>query len=236
MNGSGFHLGSIRGTSIRVEISFVILLAFFVLFSLQSGTPVPVALLWIPVVVVSVLLHELGHAAVIGALGFGSSEISLAGMGGFTQNRRSSRPWQEILISLAGPITSFVLAGICLLLETSTGIAASDPMLKELFPLLRRANISWGILNLVPIHPLDGGQALRNLARLVFSERRSLLVSVWLSMLLGVPLVLGSLYMGLIFLAVIAGFLTARNYQEWKIIRSQLPGDSTPPPETPSDL
>ena len=233
MNGSGFQFGSIRGTTIRVETSFLILIAFFVLFSMQSGTPIEHALLWIPVVFLSVLLHELGHASILGLLRFGPSEIALAGMGGFTQNRRRSKPWQEVLVSLAGPITSFLLAALAWWVLSAFPLATRDPMLRAFMPLMVRANISWGILNLLSVHPLDGGQALRNFARIVVSERTALLFSVWLSMLIGVPLVLWSLYQGQLFLAVIAGFLTVQNYQEWKIVRSSFPHDSVPPGPSP---
>ena len=48
-------------------------------------------------------MHELAHAGTIGAFGFGPSRIILAGLGGVTFNERRAKPWQDLLISLAGP-------------------------------------------------------------------------------------------------------------------------------------
>ncbi|MEO8215532.1 MAG: M50 family metallopeptidase [Acidobacteriota bacterium] len=217
---SGIHLGSIAGTSIQVEVSFIILIGLFVLMDLQSHVPVERALLWIPVLFLSILLHELGHAAIIGIFGFGSSRISLAGFGGFTLNVRKARPWQEILISLAGPISSALIALGATLVMATVPIASSDPMLRQFFPLLQWANIAWAIFNLVPIHPLDGGQALRNLARIFTKERTAITLSVWISMILGGLLVVFGLFRRDYFLLIIAGLLTMQNYQEWTVIRS----------------
>src|SRR5436305_7208842 len=110
------HLGTIFGTTIALDFSFLILIAFFVLSS-ADAYGMPGALLWVPVILVSILFHEFAHAAMIGILGHGSSEIVLEGIGGVTINQRQSRPWQDMLISAAGPAASFLLAWLVFLLE-----------------------------------------------------------------------------------------------------------------------
>ena len=216
----GIHLGSVAGTSIQVEVSFLILMGLFVLMDLQSHVPLERALLWIPVLFVSILLHELGHAAIIGLLGFGASRISLAGFGGFTLNARHARPWQDILISLAGPVTSALIALAASIVLATVPLASHDPMLRQFFPLLQWANIAWAIFNLVPIHPLDGGQALRNLARMFTGERRAVTLSVWISMILGAVAVVIGVFTRDYFLVIIAALLTMQNYQEWHVVKS----------------
>ena len=67
----GLRLGSVAGTSLFVQPSFLILAAFFVLLELQVRAPIEQALLWIPTLFFSVLIHELAHALTIAALGFG---------------------------------------------------------------------------------------------------------------------------------------------------------------------
>ncbi|MBI5544732.1 MAG: M50 family metallopeptidase, partial [Deltaproteobacteria bacterium] len=72
-------------------------------FGLSARLGFEAILLWVGVVLVSVLVHELGHALV--ALVFGvRSHISLHTFGGLTfPARRMSRP-REIAMSLAGPL------------------------------------------------------------------------------------------------------------------------------------
>lgn len=228
MEPSGIRLGSLRGTTIHVEISFLILIALFVILNLESGAPMERALLWAPILFFSVLLHEIGHAATIGALGFGPSQISLAGLGGLTTNARRSQPWQDILISVAGPLTSFLIAVLSLVLIRVVPYFRTDPMFSVLLPTLVWANTVWGIFNLLPIHPLDGGQALRNLARMVTRERTALMISVWISMIVGGALAVWGLLRGQFFIAILAAVLTVQNFRQWQIVRTI---DPNPPAE-----
>ncbi len=220
MEPSGIRLGSMRGTTIHVEISFFILIALFVILDLERRVPIERALLWAPVIFFSVLLHEIGHAATIGALGFGPSQISLAGLGGLTRNARRSRPWQDILISVAGPMSSFAIAGVAYFFRQSVPFLQSDPMFAALLPMLILANVIWGFFNLLPIFPLDGGQALRNFARIITRERTALLISVWISMLVGGLLVVWGVRSGQFFVAILAAVLTFQNFKQWQVVRT----------------
>lgn len=223
MNGtrqsSGLRLGSIAGTEIFIEISFLILVGLFVVLALEGGSPLPIALLWIPVLLISVLFHEVGHATLIGIFGFGGSTIVLGGFGGVTINQRRSQPWKEIVISISGPGFSVLLALLFATAWNTVPLFQTDPMLAALVPLMVRANIFWAIFNLVPLYPLDGGQALQNLLRYVVSERRALFVSIWLSIGLGVILLVLGLFSGQFFLAIIAAMLSMQNWQRWRIYR-----------------
>ena len=103
------HLGTILGTTITLDFSFLILIVFFVFSDIQTAG-VRYALLWVPVLFISILFHELAHASMIGILGFGPSQILLEGIGGVTVNERRARGWPDLLISAAGPASSFLLA------------------------------------------------------------------------------------------------------------------------------
>src|SRR5260370_786130 len=105
------HLGSILGTTITLDFSFLILVALFVMVNLDQSGP-QYALLWIPILFISILFHELAHAAMIGVFGYGPSQIVLQGVGGVTINERRARPWQDLLISSAGPASSVLLASV----------------------------------------------------------------------------------------------------------------------------
>ena len=87
-------------------------------------------------------------------------------------------PRQSILITLAGPFAGFAFAGLIagILMLTNyqseflmwtvgrgTNLFTIDVNLGLLVYFLLQVNILWGIINLFPILPLDGGQITRDL-------------------------------------------------------------------------
>ncbi len=213
------HLGSILGTTITLDFSFLILIVFFVLSDIQNAG-MRYALLWVPVLFISILAHELAHAAMIGVLGFGPSQILLEGIGGVTVNERRARPWQDLLISAAGPLASFILAlGISLILS-GVPYARRDPFLISLLPLLGRANIWWGIFNLMPVMPLDGSGIWRNFLRMFLNERRAFTIAVWTSMIAGAILAVVGLLTRWIFLSLLMLWYVRSSYLQWQFFRS----------------
>ena len=118
-------------------------------------------------ILVSILLHELGHALAARACGMDWAIVLLM-FGGLAYGR--SRPgvkwWQHVLIALAGPFAQFAL--LAAVVAGGIAAAAGGVAVTELSPLLGTAyealffvNLVWPVLNLAPIFPLDGGQALR---------------------------------------------------------------------------
>lgn len=213
---SGFKLGRIGGTDIWVRPSFLILAALFVFLDLDSQVKLGHALLWIPVLLISVLVHELAHAAAIGAFGYGSSTIELGGWGGQTSNARRSRPWHEIVISVAGPVSSLILGGLFLL----AFVVFQDRMAPDVFVFVRLmlwANIAWGIFNLFP---LDGGQVLFNGLCHFTESHKALGVTTVLSLVLGIALGLGALFAKMFFVAIISASLVMQNWQTWQSLRA----------------
>ncbi len=220
------HLGSIGGTTIRVDLTFIILVVFFVASAYNPNHGLHYALLWAPVLLISVLIHELAHAAAIALFGYGSSEIVLGGMGGVTMNRRKSRPWHDMTISLAGPISSFVIWIAMLLAYARFPLLRKDAMLTVFIPMLAQANLWWGIFNLLPISPLDGGQAVRNFFRMFLNERTAFVIAVWIAMIAGVAVAVLGLKQGMIFLTLLIGWYVYMNYQAWQYFREHgVPGD-----------
>ena len=113
----------------------------------------------------SVLLHELGHSLVALRYRIPIGQITLFIFGGVAQMRKEPpHPRAEFLIAIAGPLVSFVLAGISLggvaLLE-SFPAESSLHGLMVLGTLLGMVNTQLGLFNLLPGFPLDGGRALR---------------------------------------------------------------------------
>lgn len=129
-------------------------------------------LMWVVVVLVSVLVHELGHAVALKAFGQ-SSSIVLHGFGGMTFSQRRLDRFRSIAVSLAGPFAAIALLGIPALVlresdwgnELAIDYALSGDVF-GLWPILWFAawvNIWWSIANLLPVRPLDGGNVLTEL-------------------------------------------------------------------------
>ena len=125
-------------------------------------------LIWIVCVLVSITVHELGHA--LAARHFGADpEIELHAFGGFTRmpGRMLSRP-EDFCVTLAGPAAGFGLylltvlvrhwPGLMVGLATSDGVAASAAL--KALGHLWWINLVWTLFNLLPILPLDGGRLL----------------------------------------------------------------------------
>jgi Zn-dependent protease len=214
------HLGTIFGTTIALDFSFLILIVFFVMTTDIQRVGMHYALLWVPVLLISVLWHELAHAAMIGGLGFGSSTIILAGIGGATYNERRARPWQDLLISAAGPASSFLLAWIATLIAMNVPVAQTDPFLRALLPFMAWANKWWGIFNLLPIGPLDGNGILRNFFRLFLKERPAFIISIWISILVGAGVVVLTLVGREFFVAILVAYYVWTSWAQWQFFRS----------------
>ncbi|MFH0700805.1 MAG: site-2 protease family protein [Candidatus Woesearchaeota archaeon] len=106
----------------------------------------------------SVLLHELSHCLVAKARRIRVESITLfffGGVAGISDEEIS--PSSELLMALAGPIFSLILAalffGITLWTKSATWIAISF--------YLYQLNLVLALFNLIPGFPLDGGRALR---------------------------------------------------------------------------
>lgn len=210
------HLGSILGTSITLDFGHLLLIALFIVTSLDTYG-MPHALLWAPVIFVSILVHELAHAAAIGIFGYGPSVIVLGMMGGVTINERKARPWHDMLISAAGPLSSFALAW--LILRVPLGVN-SDPFVRGLLPLLIWANIAWGIFNLLPVGPLDGASILRNFLLLFLRDRTSFMISVWTSIVVGSAVALYGLATRSFFMAMLMAWFVWTSWGQWQFFRS----------------
>jgi Zn-dependent protease len=147
-------------------------------------------------------------------------------MGGVTINERQARPWQDMLISAAGPFASFGIAGICYLILGNVEYVHRDRMFAVLVPLLVLANFWWGVFNLLPIPPLDGGKAFRNLLRSLLREKPAFMIAVWTAMIVGIGVVVYGVATRDYFLAAIIGWFTFSNFQQWQDYRHRgFPGD-----------
>jgi stage IV sporulation protein FB len=206
----------------------------------RGGTPPAQLLSWIGVVFASVLIHELGHALVQRRYG-GHPWITLHSLGGLASCNDCDRgPWSQIVISLAGPGAGFLLA---LIVAAAVRLAGSDlalawgtvdrpnmtdlplafmtiswqPLDSEAANLLARqlfwVNVMWGLVNLLPVYPLDGGRVSRELLMLR-DPRRGIVASLWVSMITAAGMAaFAILVWRSFFTAAMFGYMAYTNYQ-----------------------
>jgi Zn-dependent protease len=149
-----FRLGTIP---IRVQGSFFIMA--LILGATGSRDPATVVI-WIVVVALSVLLHELGHAMMGKAFGLVPA-IELHGMGGTTSwpQGKDVSYGKRILISLAGPGVGLAIGVAIFGALVVAGKPENHLALVALEDLVY-VNGFWAVLNLIPMLPLDGGNVM----------------------------------------------------------------------------
>jgi len=122
------------------------------------------SLVWIVCGFVSILAHELGHA--IAAGWFRSrGRIVLVPFGGAMEYLDGPPPsgWRRLTVSLMGPGAGFAFLLVLIVTQLSTGWATQHSMLTLIFFYLVVQNFYWSLLNLIPVWPLDGGYAMREI-------------------------------------------------------------------------
>ena len=147
------------GFPVTIDISFLVIMA---ILGWRPGGALRDFVVWLVIVPIAVLVHELGHAFVARTTG-ASPSIHLAGLGGLTTYvppQRLSRA-RNIAISLAGPAVGLVI-GLALV-AYRRGVGVPSGLGDSIVDTAIYTTLVWSILNLLPILPLDGGQALREL-------------------------------------------------------------------------
>jgi Zn-dependent protease len=204
--GSGLQL-RVLGFPVSVHPSFFLLAA---ILAFSGGLTLTEIAIWIVLVAVSVLVHELGHAVV--ARRFGAApEIDLYGLGGVTRYSADATPTRarSVAVAVAGPATGIVL-GLLLLAYLFAGPRYDEGSTTQfVLAVAIYVNLGWGALNLLPVLPLDGGQVMASLlpGDPVTRLRRAAVVSV----VTGAAAAVAAAAAGLTFGAVLAAWFAASN-------------------------
>lgn len=162
---SSWHLFTVFGIPVKVDASLIIL-AIWMFGRWESPA---YDLLAFALLLVSIVLHELGHSLVGKAFGCRIRSITLMLIGGAaTFETMPRKPWQEMLVALAGPAVSLLLgfAGIFLFAPPW-----SFPAQVVLFFAFGWGNLVLCAFNLIPAFPMDGGRILRAVLQQFFMSR-----------------------------------------------------------------
>jgi Zn-dependent protease len=213
-----FRLGKIP---VRVQAWFFVLTVFL---GMSDPGMLPA---WVAIVFVSVLIHELGHATT--GLVFGlQPSIELHGMGGTTSwsTAKKLSTLQRIAISLAGPFAGFGV-GALVYAANREGLFPHGGWWDDFVKQALFVNVGWGVLNLLPMLPLDGGNVMTATLNAMThgrGERPARIVSIGVAVLVGVFAIIGQ-YLATGQLnwwgALLVMSFVATNYQGLQGLRAQ---------------
>ena len=191
----GVRVGRVLGVPVMVSPSWLLFAGFIVLSYGPALTDrfgatrayvgaASFALL----LLLSVLLHEIGHCVVARAFGLPVRSITITFLAGLTEiTEPPQTPGREYAVAVVGPMISLLLAGV--------GLASLQLFEPDSLPFLLAAivAISNGLVagfNLLPGLPLDGGRVLRAaLWKITGDPDRSTRAAAWAGRVVAVVVV-----------------------------------------------
>jgi Zn-dependent protease len=203
-----FKLIKLFGIPIRVHYLFILLLLLVSVLTglsaeqdkLRQGLIVAGAIM---VTFTMVVLHELGHSLVARRYRVRVKDIILLPIGGMARMMDIPRqPRQELLIAVAGPLTSFALAGLFYAVGWLFELLSYQG-----YAFLVVINLMLGLFNLLPAFPMDGGRILRSLLARRYPFMRATRIAVRVARAIAACGVVGGLYLGAIWFVVISLFI-----------------------------
>lgn len=167
------------GIPIRIHPTYWLISLLFVMQTHISFWPILLGCMFL-----SLLLHEMGHALAFRYYGM-YSHIVLYSFGGYAMPEgRLPVRMQRIVVTLAGPFTNFLIVGIVF----GTNYVQPWEHINYIgiaYDVLLFINLFLGLVNLLPVFPLDGGQISREIwlkyrpgMGVIYSLRMSLIVAI----------------------------------------------------------
>ena len=173
-------------------------------------------------VLLTILVHELGHAFTFRHVFRTPCAIVLHGFGGMAiplqhYSRTYGFPGAVAngFLYFSGPLAGFLLAFVMIVFLKMT--PAEEGLTSQLFLFFLQwtalISIFWGILNLLPIYPMDGGHISREFF-LFFFPNRGIEFSLILSMFLAALLAVAALQYRMFIITFFFAYFAYQNYQE----------------------
>jgi Zn-dependent protease/CBS domain-containing protein len=174
------NVGSIAGTAIRIHITFLLFLAWLGMIYYRQGGPEAAwqGTLFIVLIFLCVLLHELGHVFAARRYGVQTRDVTLWPFGGISSmERMPEKPSEELIVAVAGPAVNVAIAGVLILwlwphLDPDNLGKLDDPAV-SLAVKVAGANIILVLFNLIPAFPMDGGRVLRAILAMRMGNARA---------------------------------------------------------------
>ena len=196
--------------------------------------------MWTAAAFVSILAHEMGHALV--ARGFDAQGVSvtLYGLGGVTTYTHTGTmaQWKSFIISAAGSGVGIMLGGAVWFAVRSGVFDGVGHEMIVFIDSLIFTSLVWGILNWIPIVPLDGGHMVQHFIA-IFSPKKAPLISqiiTWIAVAIIVPYAWTNGYTFGAIIVVMFAFSGLREYRATVARRKpRVTRPADPQPAPPAD-
>lgn len=234
--GMTFQIGRLFGVPVKVHVSMVILLAVLILkLVFMDGGPVIIGLLGL--LLLSTILHELGHVIMAQRHQCKAIDIWLSPIGGQVRYERMPKnPTKEMQIAAAGPAVNFVLAGLAFVIHLAVSPLGSGGWY-ALPKTVAALNLFYALFNLLPGFPLDGGRVLRALRARTRSRLEATQLPVRIGRYLAILIAVAGIVYGQFFLfgLIISIYIWIFAEIEWWTVKQQAargePDDDAPEQE-----
>jgi stage IV sporulation protein FB len=231
---------SLFGIEVRVKFWF-----WFATLLFCGSMDTRSALVWVAVCFVSILVHEVGHVLAFRMFGTDAYAVLYAFGGLAVPDRAIYGTLAQFLVAIAGPLAGFCLAGLAgtiglifgapvhfgwhgflphlsawpdLNHATSVARFRSSYVWYLILNDLLWVNFYWGLVNLLPVYPLDGGHAAGAVLerRDPYNGRRT---SYLVSAIVGGMVALAGAFSGNLYLILLFGVLAATSAQRFEATR-----------------
>jgi Zn-dependent protease/CBS domain-containing protein len=232
-------LFDVGGTAVRIHMTFFLLLAWIGAVHWARGGALAAVdgVVFILLLFASVVLHEFGHVLAARRYGIKTPEITLLPIGGVASlERMPEKPSQEIIVALAGPLVTLLIAVVLMVVLGArfdlTQMAQLEQAQSTMTGRVAAANVALLLFNLIPAFPMDGGRVLRALLAIPMgytrATRAAALIGQGLAVVFGFIGLFGNPLLVLVavfvFLAASgeAGYVQAREYTRGYLARQSM--------------
>jgi Zn-dependent protease/CBS domain-containing protein len=209
------RLAKVFGIDIDIHVTFFLLLAFFALILGAKGLVLIIGIFFF------VTVHELCHSLAAAHFGIKVKRITLLPIGGVASMQEvPKKPYQEMIISLAGPLSNLVIVVVFfyplyLMLGKETLMYPFQVLTGQVkyegsfnvWAHIYWINLVLAVFNMIPAFPMDGGRVLRALLTSKMGFKRATAVAVRLGHIFALMFAYLGIVYGHIFLLIIAVFI-----------------------------
>lgn len=214
MMGS-FRIARVFGIDIDIHVTFFLLLAFFFMAMGVNGLVLIVGVFFF------VTIHELCHSLVALYYGIKVKRITLLPIGGVASMSGSpTKPYQELLISLAGPLSNLII--VLVFYYPLYKLLGHEKLMYPLMVMAGQAkytgqfnviahiywiNLILAAFNMIPAFPMDGGRILRAILSYRMGYREATNAAVRLGHIFALFFAYIGIVHGHIFMLLVAVFI-----------------------------
>jgi Zn-dependent protease len=225
---NSLKIASPFGIKISIHWTFLFLIAWVIAIDLGQGfnfQQIMMSVLFILVLFICVILHELGHSLAAKSFGGDVKSITLLPIGGMANIKKMpDKPREELLITVAGLAVNVIIAFILWMILGSLGLLNIENIeykaitAKNFFVMLMVVNLLIVAFNLIPAFPMDGGRILRAMLSFKMSKVQATRIAQTVGKIFAVSFVVLGLFYNP-FLIVIGIFVFLGAQAEYQMIK-----------------